>query len=156
MINIKGVTTKELVNFYNKHTDKPVVKFRDRATAEKRCLELATEEGVVVVTKSEAAEIIAKPKDIIKAAKEGTKIAKVIDALWEGATEIQILSILGVTRTTKANTAKFNHWLRWNVNKDKGYGIARKTENSVDIYYIIAKNDGKRIPHITRGQYCED
>lgn len=36
MINIATATTKELVDFYNKHSDKPVTKFADRKTAEKR------------------------------------------------------------------------------------------------------------------------
>ena len=36
MINIATATTKELVEFYNAHSDKAVTKFADRKTAEKR------------------------------------------------------------------------------------------------------------------------
>lgn len=36
-INIKTATMSELVAFYNKHAEKPVVKFADKATAVKRC-----------------------------------------------------------------------------------------------------------------------
>lgn len=36
MLNIKTAKTAELVAFYNEHADKPVKKFVDRATAEKR------------------------------------------------------------------------------------------------------------------------
>ena len=35
-INVKTAATSELVAFYNAHSDKPVKKFADRATAEKR------------------------------------------------------------------------------------------------------------------------
>lgn len=38
MINIATATTKELVEFYNAHSDKAVTKFADRKTAEKRVL----------------------------------------------------------------------------------------------------------------------
>ena len=36
MLNINTATTAELVAFYNKHADKPVTKFADRKTAERR------------------------------------------------------------------------------------------------------------------------
>lgn len=36
MLNISTATTAELVAFYNKHADKPVTKFADRKTAERR------------------------------------------------------------------------------------------------------------------------
>lgn len=39
-VNFANMTLSQLVTFYNEHTDKPVKKFRDRATAEKRCVEL--------------------------------------------------------------------------------------------------------------------
>lgn len=35
-MDIKTATTQALVEFYNKHSDKPIKKFADRATAEKR------------------------------------------------------------------------------------------------------------------------
>lgn len=40
MINVKTATIAELVAFYNKHADKQVKKFQDRATAERRVSEL--------------------------------------------------------------------------------------------------------------------
>jgi len=42
MINIKGAQTKELVQFYNDKVpdDKQIKKFKDRKTAEERCLRL--------------------------------------------------------------------------------------------------------------------
>jgi hypothetical protein len=39
-VNFTSMTLSQLVNFYNEHCDKPVKKFRDRATAERRCVEL--------------------------------------------------------------------------------------------------------------------
>ena len=36
MIDVKTATTAELVAFYNKHAEKPVTKFADRKTAERR------------------------------------------------------------------------------------------------------------------------
>lgn len=146
MINIKKATTRELVEFYNDNAGKPVVKFRDRATAERRCLELVKLEPQHS-KKQDDLEIIVQPSNLIKPASEGTKISRVIDALWEGTTESEVLAILGVTKKTKANTAKFNHWLRWNVGKEKGYGIVKKVENSVDRYYIVLENGVSRIPH---------
>lgn len=35
-MDVKTATTTDLVEFYNKHSDKPIKKFADRATAEKR------------------------------------------------------------------------------------------------------------------------
>lgn len=39
-VNFTSMTLSQLVKFYNDHVDKPVKKFRDRATAERRCVEL--------------------------------------------------------------------------------------------------------------------
>lgn len=36
-MDVKTATTAALIEFYNKHSEKPVKKFADRATAEKRC-----------------------------------------------------------------------------------------------------------------------
>lgn len=57
-MNVKTATTAQLVAFYNEHADKPITKFRARATAEKRCQELLD-----LVTSNEAApvEVPAKP-----------------------------------------------------------------------------------------------
>ena len=150
MLDVKKATTKELVEFYNDHTDKPVVKFRDRATAEKRCLQAAQDFGIPL--KQDDLEIIIKPSTLVKPATEGAKIARVIDALWEGATESEVLAILGVTKKTRANTAKFNHWLRWNVAKDKGYGIAKRIEDGAETYYAIMKDGAAKIPHKRKGE----
>ena len=43
MLNISTATTAELVAFYNKHSDKPVKKFADRKTAERRVSALVAE-----------------------------------------------------------------------------------------------------------------
>ena len=56
-MNVKTATTAQLVAFYNEHADKPVTKFRDRATAEKRCQELLD-----LVTSNEAAPVEAPAK----------------------------------------------------------------------------------------------
>ena len=39
-VNFASMTLSQLVTFHNEHADKPVKKFRDRATAEKRCVDL--------------------------------------------------------------------------------------------------------------------
>lgn len=36
-MDVTNATTAELIEFYNKHSEKPIKKFADRATAEKRC-----------------------------------------------------------------------------------------------------------------------
>ena len=55
-MNVKTATTAQLVAFYNEHADKPITKFRDRATAEARCqaiLDAIAEEESKPVAKSE-------------------------------------------------------------------------------------------------------
>lgn len=55
-VNFASMTLSQLVTFHNEHADKPVKKFRDRATAEKRCVELMyvkLKEPSVEVTESE-------------------------------------------------------------------------------------------------------
>lgn len=57
-VNFTSMTLSQLVTFYNEHADKPVKKFRDRATAEKRCVELMYEklkEPTVEATETESA-----------------------------------------------------------------------------------------------------
>jgi hypothetical protein len=39
-VNFSTMTTPQLVSFYNRHSTKPVKRFSDRKTAEKRCAEL--------------------------------------------------------------------------------------------------------------------
>lgn len=39
-VNFAQMTTPQLVSFYNRHASKPVKKFSDRKTAERRCSEL--------------------------------------------------------------------------------------------------------------------
>lgn len=39
-VNFANMTTPQLVSFYNRHTSKPIKKFSDRQTAERRCAEL--------------------------------------------------------------------------------------------------------------------
>ena len=39
-VNFSSMTTPQLVSFYNRHSTKPVKRFSDRKTAEKRCAEL--------------------------------------------------------------------------------------------------------------------
>ena len=60
-MNVKTATTAQLVAFYNEHADKPVTKFRDRATAEKRCQELLD-----LDTANEAAPVEAPAKQAKK------------------------------------------------------------------------------------------
>lgn len=51
MIDVRTATTTELVAFYNKHADKQVKKFQDRATAERRVSELLIAMEIVEATK---------------------------------------------------------------------------------------------------------
>lgn len=62
-VNFTSMTLSQLVTFYNEHADKPVKKFRDRATAEKRCVELMYEKlkEPTVEVYDEAAEITGAP-----------------------------------------------------------------------------------------------
>ena len=39
-VNFSNMTTPQLVSFYNRHSTKPIKKFSDRQTAERRCAEL--------------------------------------------------------------------------------------------------------------------
>lgn len=57
-VNFTSMTLSQLVAFYNEHADKPVKKFRDRTTAEKRCVEMMYEklkEPSVEATETESA-----------------------------------------------------------------------------------------------------
>ena len=56
-MNVKTATTAQLVAFYNEHADTPIKKFRDRATAEKRCQELLD-----LLASNEPAPVEAAPK----------------------------------------------------------------------------------------------
>lgn len=68
-VNFTSMTLSQLVTFYNEHADKPVKKFRDRATAEKRCVELIYDnlkEPSVEATKTES-EPTGKERPVMKA-----------------------------------------------------------------------------------------
>lgn len=66
LINIKTASTKELVEFYNLYVESSIKKFRDRATAERKCQEILdaiaeqdaeeASKNAPVETKKEAAE----------------------------------------------------------------------------------------------------
>lgn len=48
MMNLKTATARELVAYYNAHSGRPPVKkFQDRATAERRCIEVKTQRPVI-------------------------------------------------------------------------------------------------------------
>jgi hypothetical protein len=63
-IDVKTATTKQLVDFYNEHSGstKPLAKFKDRETAERRVTELVTAHNELVGNSS-------KPSAVKKAAK---------------------------------------------------------------------------------------
>lgn len=54
MINVKLATTASLVEYFNAHSDKPVKKFADRKTAERRVNELMVTQHFAVPTREEA------------------------------------------------------------------------------------------------------
>jgi len=55
MLNVENATTKELVAYYNEHAEKPVKKFADRKTAERRVNELiASMDKPIAQVRSEA------------------------------------------------------------------------------------------------------
>lgn len=62
-VKFASMTLSQLVTFHNEHADRPVKKFRDRATAEKRCVELMYEKlkEPTVEVYDEAAEITGAP-----------------------------------------------------------------------------------------------
>ena len=70
-MNVSTATTAELVAFYNKHSDKPVKKFADRKTAERRVSALVAE-----IEQKMAA---VRPK---KAAAKSTDRSAAIAASW--------------------------------------------------------------------------
>lgn len=57
-MNVKLATLAQLVAFYNEHTETPIKKFRDRATAERRCQEVFNR--LNPVTTAPLAEIVAQ------------------------------------------------------------------------------------------------
>lgn len=64
-MDVKNVTTQELVDYYNKHSEKPIKKFTDRATAEKRVqamLDAKTTKAHAPATAPTKAPAAAKPK----------------------------------------------------------------------------------------------
>lgn len=62
-VNFADMTLAQLVTFHNQYADKPVKKFRDRATAEKRCIDVMYKElkEPEVEVYDEAAEITGAP-----------------------------------------------------------------------------------------------
>lgn len=129
---LEGKTLKELADIYNQKSLKKIAKFPDKKTAIRRVKEVM----------NTTHEILIHPKDYRKPVRKDTKVALVIEALYVGATEADVLAILGETKKTKATRAKFNHWMRWNINFDKGYGIAVKNVDGQETYFLVTDNDG--------------
>lgn len=79
-LNTEAMSTKQLVEWYNQNVepDKMVKKFKDRSTAERRCVELAA-----TVLPVEDAE----PKDNARPAmKESLKLDRTVSCLTTGGT----------------------------------------------------------------------
>lgn len=66
--DIAAAKTGELVEFFNKHSDKPVKKFADRKTAEKRCRDLVA--AIVADREEKAKAAAAKSAKITKRSKK--------------------------------------------------------------------------------------
>lgn len=86
-VNFASMTLSQLVTFHNEHADKPVKKFRDRATAEKRCVELMyvkLKEPSVEVTESEPT---GKERPVMKASLKLDRTIMRIDSeqVWPNA-----------------------------------------------------------------------
>ena len=72
---IKAAKSAELVVFYNSHNaDKPVKKFADRATAEKRCAALLPAKAA-----PDVAAVVAKSKKTLTKAPAAKKVAPVVE-----------------------------------------------------------------------------
>lgn len=77
-MNLATMTTSSLVNFYNQHSDTPVKKFRDRATAERRVAAiLSLSSPAKVGTLAHAVSQITEKPECVEA-KTVTKVVKPI------------------------------------------------------------------------------
>lgn len=88
-VNFTSMTLSQLVTFYNEHADKSVKKFRDRATAEKRCVELMYDklkEPSVEATETESAPT-GKERPVMKASLKLDRTIMRIDSeqVWPNA-----------------------------------------------------------------------
>lgn len=79
MINVQTATTAELVAFYNAHANKPVNKFADRKTAERRVNELMAGIKFSKPSPKKAAALAPAPAPKVAPAPRGERIA----ASWQ-------------------------------------------------------------------------
>lgn len=155
MKKLDDMTISELTELYNEQPGvSKISKFRDKATGIERLRKIMPTETktinkpisqhtsvstTVEVKVAKDTKLILNPFKDLFPCRIGTKVANAIDMLYRGATESEILLLLGETKKTKATRAKFNHWIRWNINNDKGYGVALKEEK----YFLVMPKEGQ-------------
>lgn len=122
---INEMTSKELVELYNKHSDKPVKEFSDRATAIARVSAILPKKPVRKVERS--TEIDWPYLGEKRALKSGTLRAELVQAMRKGATEKELLEIArksDIDRDKETpNPVKRLHDLLSFIHTKNGFGI---------------------------------
>jgi hypothetical protein len=126
-MDVKTATTKELVEFYNKHSETPVKKFKDRATAEARV------QAVLDATPTPKAPVKAKKDGKDTVSPGGQRAVKVVvkqgskeSAPKEFSSVIKAFEELGLPR---AKMSKFR--------KDFWAGAAKSIEDGKAVYEFL-------------------
>ncbi len=118
IMDVKKATMKELVDAYNVKASKPVKRFADRATAEKRVLAVLNGEPQPVVEEKAAAPIItttSEENDMAKATKKTSKSKTTKATKPANATKTKAEKKVAASRSE----ATANSWANKRVAKDR-------------------------------------
>lgn len=124
---IEIIKTATLVNFYNELADKPVKKFKDRATAEKRTLDLIAESGFMLkINGEDDAELVQLPQ-------------KKARTVW---TDDVILDVNAFTNPKRKNSASYKRFELYKAGMTVGEYldacVAHDGENAKPRYRYLA------------------
>lgn len=111
-MDVKAAKTSELVSFYNDNTpDKPVKKFRDRETAERKVIEILKKKGLVAEKPKRNREKLAGKK-LYKLKpnprREGTRAFKAFELIENGMPFEKYVELGGDIRDLKHDIKKGN------------------------------------------------
>jgi hypothetical protein len=109
MINVQTATTAELVAFYNAHANKPVNKFADRKTAERRVNELMAGIKFSKPSAKKAAALADKPAAAPKAAPTNPDRGAAIAASWQDKAVAQARATRNGVRVKAPNGGEGNY-----------------------------------------------
>ncbi len=145
---VMSASLSDLANVYNELADKPIKKFKDKPTGQRRVLDILRKNGLL---ESDAPKAKAKPAKAKKAAaakssgtgtrrtdfnlegaeevrayREGTKRAQVIDMLRKGATIEEVQDAIGWDSRTAREGIKL-------INTYVGFGLAEDEDGVITL-----------------------